>query len=195
MLPHPKNGLNSGVMLMNLENMRNQNWNDKMLTIFEELKSSMAFCDQDIINVYSYYYSTELVMLPCSANYRPDFCLSSQSNSCSIDSILMLHGNRAAFHTNHWQFGESSIISWLFKVIRDNYFTKNIKFLDYGFAVWNVVMTKSEVFPIVYQTVNEFKVGTKDLKILKQVLKQKFDSVTSRDLCYHIKDSIINMIP
>ena len=113
MLPHPKNGLNSGVMLMNLENMRNQNWNDKMLTIFEELKSSMAFCDQDIINVYSYYYPTELEMLPCSANYRPDFCLSSQSNSCSIDSILILHGNRAAFHKNSWQFGESSMISWL----------------------------------------------------------------------------------
>ena len=60
MLPHPKNGLNSGVMLMNLENMRNQNWNDKMLTMFEELQSFMAFCDQDIVNVYSYYYPTEL---------------------------------------------------------------------------------------------------------------------------------------
>ena len=70
MLPHPKNGLNSGVMLMNLDNMRNQNWNDKLLTIFEELQYSMAFCDQDIVNVYSYYYPTELEMLPCSANYR-----------------------------------------------------------------------------------------------------------------------------
>jgi len=28
-IPHPKNGLNSGVMLMNLKHMRNQNWNSK----------------------------------------------------------------------------------------------------------------------------------------------------------------------
>ncbi len=45
-IPHPKNGLNSGVMLMNLEHMRNQNLNLKMLIIFEELQSYMAFCDQ-----------------------------------------------------------------------------------------------------------------------------------------------------
>ena len=31
---------------MNLEYMRNQNWNEKMLIIFEEMQSHMAFCDQ-----------------------------------------------------------------------------------------------------------------------------------------------------
>ena len=82
MLPHPKNGLNSGVMLMNLDKMRHENWHSKMLTIFEELQSYMAFCDQDLMNLYSYFYPSELETLPCSANFRPDFCLSPES--CSI---------------------------------------------------------------------------------------------------------------
>ena len=45
-IPHPNNGLNDGVWLMNLEYMRNQDWNAKMLTIFEEMHSHMVFCDQ-----------------------------------------------------------------------------------------------------------------------------------------------------
>ena len=45
-IPYPKNGLNDGVWLMNLEYMRNQDWNAKMLIIYEEMQSHMIFCDQ-----------------------------------------------------------------------------------------------------------------------------------------------------
>ena len=193
-LPHPNDGLNSGVMLMNLENMRNENWNDKILIMFEELQSSMAFCDQDIVNIYSYYYPSELEMLPCSANYRPDFCLSGLF-PCSIDSILMLHGARAAFHEN-WQFGGSFLTSYLPKMM--NWFLfKNLRLVDYAFAIRNVNFTKQKIFQIVYQTFNEFEVDIieNNLQNLKQVLKQKLDIVTSADICYPIIGNITNIIP
>ena len=180
-------------MLMNLENMRNENWNDKILIMFEELQSSMAFCDQDIVNIYSYYYPSELEMLPCSANYRPDFCLSGLF-PCSIDSTLMLHGARAAFHEN-WQFGGSFLTSYLPKMM--NWFLfKNLRLVDYAFAIRNVNFTKQNFFQIVYQTFNEFEVDIENnLQNLKQVLKQKLDSVTSTDICYPIIDNITNIIP
>ena len=46
-----------------------------------------------MMNIYSYLYPQELEWLPCSANFRPDFCLSTEA--CKIESNgLILHGNR-----------------------------------------------------------------------------------------------------
>ena len=50
-IPHLKNGLNSGITLMNLEYLRQQEWNSKLLVIFEEMQSYLAFCDQVCIYV------------------------------------------------------------------------------------------------------------------------------------------------
>ena len=49
-------------MLMNLDKMRHENWHSKMLTIFEELQSYMAFCDQDLMNLYSYFQTGEVIL-------------------------------------------------------------------------------------------------------------------------------------
>lgn len=116
---------------MNLENMRHQNWNEKLLTIFEEYQTHMAFCDQDVMNIYSYLYPEELEWLPCSANFRADFCLSKEA--CKETNGLILHGSRAAFHDN-WQFGGSFITNYLPKLMYW-YLFKNLRLVEYSFVV------------------------------------------------------------
>lgn len=189
-LPHPENGLNSGVMLMNLDRMRYENWHEKIMIMFSELKSYMAFCDQDMVNLYSYYYPNELYELPCSANFRPDFCLT--QDSCQVDKeILILHGNRAAFHDN-WQFGGSFFTSYLPKMMSWFLF-KNLRLVEYAFAI-NKVMSKQEIFQNVYQSINNFEVKYDDLSALKYDLIKRFEAVSSSDLCYHIHQDILNLI-
>ena len=51
---HPfygKNGLNSGVMLMNLTRMRGMKWAQKILPIYQKYKLQITWGDQDILNV------------------------------------------------------------------------------------------------------------------------------------------------
>ena len=97
-LPHLLNGFNNGFMLMNLANLRHENWHQKMLIIHEELEPYFLWKDQDLINVYLHFYPSELLLLPCAANFRPDFCLSSK-NICQTEynKGLILHGNRGVF--------------------------------------------------------------------------------------------------
>ena len=130
LMPHPLNGLNSGVWLVNLENLRNRHWNTKMLTIYEETQSYSGFVDQDILNVYSYLYPEELQVLPCSANFRADLCLSPEA--CQMNSTgLMLHGSRACFH-DKWQFGGMG--NYVLKLM-DWIILRNVRFVEYGHAI------------------------------------------------------------
>jgi len=189
-IPHPKNGLNSGVMLMNLEYMRNQNWNDKMLIIFEEMQSHMAFCDQDVMNIYSFLYPEELLWLPCSANYRADFCLSDKS--CVLNSNgLILHGSRAAFHEN-WQFGGSFFTNYLPKVLHWFIF-KNLRLVEYAFVI-SKVMEKQAVIQATYQTFYNHNIETDTFQDLRTNLKKKFDNIDPKDLCYNLKDYLLHYI-
>lgn len=51
---HPffgKNGVNSGVMLMNLTRMRASNWTEKILKAYHKYKLSITWGDQDLLNI------------------------------------------------------------------------------------------------------------------------------------------------
>ena len=56
---HPfygKNGVNSGVMLMNLTRMRTVHWEDKILPIYRKYKFQITWGDQDILNILFHEY-------------------------------------------------------------------------------------------------------------------------------------------
>ena len=84
------------------------------------------------MNIYSYLFPGELEWLPCTANYRADFCLSEET--CNLDKKgLILHGSRAAFHDN-WQFGGSFFTSYLPKMMHWFLF-KNLRLVEYAFVI------------------------------------------------------------
>lgn len=97
---HPyygKYGVNSGVMLMNLERMRQLKWEQKMLPIYQKYNLKLVFGDQDLINIYFAFHPEQLYILPCEFNYRPDHCM--YMSFCPADSgIQLIHGNRGYFH-------------------------------------------------------------------------------------------------
>ena len=45
-------GINAGIMMMNLTRMRNINFFEKMLPLYEKYKKEFHWGDQDILNVY-----------------------------------------------------------------------------------------------------------------------------------------------
>ena len=97
-----------------------------------KMSSSIIIYFQDVMNIYSFLYPEELLWLPCSANYRADFCLSDKS--CVLNSNgLILHGSRAAFHEN-WQFGGSFFTNYLPKVLHWFIF-KNLRLVEYAFVI------------------------------------------------------------
>jgi UDP-xylose:glucoside alpha-1,3-xylosyltransferase len=60
--PHPY-GLNSGVMLMDLEKMRKIYWEEHLMPIYDKYNLKIVFGDQDIINIYFYYHPDQYYIL------------------------------------------------------------------------------------------------------------------------------------
>ncbi|XP_076113671.1 glucoside xylosyltransferase 2-like [Mytilus galloprovincialis] len=74
---HPyygESGLNSGVLLMNLTRIRRSTWLDSMVRYYVQYKPHIRYGDQDLINIYFYYYTDEVYVYPCEWNYRTDHC-------------------------------------------------------------------------------------------------------------------------
>ena len=49
-------GLNSGVILLNLPMMRTANWTRHMIQYYEKYRRRIKLGDQDLINIFFYYY-------------------------------------------------------------------------------------------------------------------------------------------
>ena len=61
MLPHPEFGLNSGVMLMDLDKMRaDDNWSKKIGLVYKLLQRYLVFCDQVSLRLKRVTNSTTL---------------------------------------------------------------------------------------------------------------------------------------
>lgn len=98
---HPfygKFGINSGVMLMNLTQMRAIKWEQQLLPIYEKYNLNLVFGDQDIINIYFHFHPEQLFLLPCEYNYRPDHCMYISFCKSADKGIKLIHGNRGYFH-------------------------------------------------------------------------------------------------
>merc|ERR1711971_299768 len=145
---------------------------------------------QDLINIYSFLYPEELEWLPCSANYRADFCLSDKS--CVLNSNgLILHGSRAAFH-EQWQFGGSFFTNYLPNFIHWIIF-KNLRLVEYAFVI-SKAMEKQAVIQAIYQTFQNHNCEFDTLQDLRNNLEKKFETVDSKDLCYNLRNYILECI-
>lgn len=66
----PHSGLNSGVMLMDLDKMRRSSWSDIVSVIKEDTKGLIGFEDQDILNIMFAHSPEHLFVMPCQMNFR-----------------------------------------------------------------------------------------------------------------------------
>lgn len=92
-------GVNSGVMLMHLEQMRRNSWIERMKEYFVKYEKRTTWGDQDLINIYFHFFPEKLYVYNCKWNYRPDHCM--YGNNCDAaekDGIKILHGSRRVFH-------------------------------------------------------------------------------------------------
>lgn len=91
-------GLNSGVMLMNLQRMRATRWHEEIKNIFRNYNKKIVFGDQDLINIYFHNNPKEVHILPCEYNYRSDHCMHYNDLCEAKRGVSIIHGSRGAFH-------------------------------------------------------------------------------------------------
>ena len=90
---------------------------------------------QDILNVIFHHFPSDLHLLSCRCNFRPDQCLSLDDSCPELDSNvdtppLMLHGNRAACQDG-WPFG--SLPAYLHKTAW--WFSFNLAYIPYAVRI------------------------------------------------------------
>ena len=85
-------GFNTGVVLLNLEEMRRQDWPNLWSAVARKYSSPTALADQDIINAVIKEYPHIHFVLPCSWNVQ--LSDNSLSNFC--------YRNAENFHIIHW---------------------------------------------------------------------------------------------
>ncbi|RUS75284.1 hypothetical protein EGW08_016950 [Elysia chlorotica] len=100
---HPfygKFGLNSGVMLMDLDRLRQTSWLSDMQRLFHQYRLSLPWGDQDLINIYFAFHPDQMFLMPCKWNYRNDHCrYTSNCVSAERSGISVLHGSRRTFES------------------------------------------------------------------------------------------------
>lgn len=169
---HPfygKFGVNSGVMLMNLERMRKVKWEQKLLPIFEEYNLSLVFGDQDIINIYFHFHPDQLQILPCELNYRPDHCMYETYSLCPAhEGVKLIHGNRGYFHKPQNQPIFSQIYNTIQRVSKN---TETVKISSKSFLS---VPTELEFVPKLHQRLREPSSGGRNAEL--QQTDRKFPS-------------------
>ncbi|GFO27022.1 glucoside xylosyltransferase 1, partial [Plakobranchus ocellatus] len=100
---HPfygKFGLNSGVMLMDLNRLRQTSWLSDMQRLFLQYRLALPWGDQDLINIYFAFHPDQMYLMPCKWNYRNDHCrYSSNCVSAEESGVSVLHGSRRTFES------------------------------------------------------------------------------------------------
>ncbi|XP_023347540.1 glucoside xylosyltransferase 1 isoform X2 [Eurytemora carolleeae] len=94
-------GLNTGVVLLNLDRMRNteKSWTDTILALYVKYQKKMRLGDQDIFNTYFNQNPEKVYDLDCTWNYREALC-SKGKNFCPSageSGVSILHGNGKMF--------------------------------------------------------------------------------------------------
>ncbi len=96
-------GLNSGVILLNLQKLRSDPWNEELDQFLATY--TLRYHDQDLLNLYFYHHPERLHLLSCRWNYRTDHCFfrahcpdvgPAESGEAAV--IGLLHGSRGVFH-------------------------------------------------------------------------------------------------
>jgi lipopolysaccharide biosynthesis glycosyltransferase len=91
-------GVNSGVMLMDLEKMRGARWRERMLA-YRKQYTAIPWGDQDLINIFFAESPDKLYPFSCAWNFRPDHCMyGSNCKAAEEAGVAVVHGNRQSFH-------------------------------------------------------------------------------------------------
>uniref|UniRef100_F6SWP9 UDP-D-xylose:beta-D-glucoside alpha-1,3-D-xylosyltransferase n=1 Tax=Xenopus tropicalis TaxID=8364 RepID=F6SWP9_XENTR len=119
-------GVNSGVMLMNLTRIRNQQfknnmipagltWEEMLHPLYQKYKNYITWGDQDLLNIIFYFNPEMLYVFPCHWNYRPDHCMyGSNCKAAEEEGVSILHGNRGVYHDE-----KQPAFKAFYEVIRD----------------------------------------------------------------------------
>jgi UDP-xylose:glucoside alpha-1,3-xylosyltransferase len=92
------NGINSGVMLMDLQKMREVNWEKELQQLYVANRN-VPYGDQDLINIYFSTRPDALYELPCDYNFRTEHCV--ESTACTApEGIKIFQANRDVFFGN-----------------------------------------------------------------------------------------------
>ncbi|KAH6941345.1 hypothetical protein HPB50_016680 [Hyalomma asiaticum] len=68
-------GINSGVMLMNLTRMRQFGWEERLGPLLQRYSRDISWGDQDLLNILFSAHPERLQLFSCRWNYRPDHCM------------------------------------------------------------------------------------------------------------------------
>lgn len=113
-------GVNAGVMLMNLQKMRKTNFHKEILAYSKDVPN-LTLGDQDLINHYFARRKNDVLILPCSFNYRMVRSVATECtcddieelsahveclNRNNLDDAVILHGNRNVFLYGNSTFAE-----------------------------------------------------------------------------------------
>lgn len=142
---------------------------------------------QDLLNILFHYFPEELYILPCSSNFRPDFCLSLDTSCPDVvntESISILHGNRQVCQSDHGSY----FLDYVPKMIE--FFSKNIKNAIYAIRIRNL-LEEQRTFRTVYKTFRLHQMTSKDdlLNHFKEELEQT--EGMDKDLCQRIVPNIV----
>ena len=86
-------GLNTGVMVLNLKEMRRLRVENHLMDIHHEFNGTFIVGDQDMLNIYLNRTPEQVFVLPCEYNYRTDHCQG--LTSCSaINGVKIMHASR-----------------------------------------------------------------------------------------------------
>ena len=82
-------GLNAGVLLLNLEQLRHSRFSDERDKIIKHFKpkNALPLGDQDVLNAYASKYPNHVLVMSCVYNFRSD-------SGCYSGFPVILHGNR-----------------------------------------------------------------------------------------------------
>lgn len=82
---------------MNLTRMRQFNWTERILPIYDTYKLKLVWGDQDLINILFHHHPEKLFVFSCAFNYRADHCM--YMSVCNTTNVKIVHGNRGYFHS------------------------------------------------------------------------------------------------
>lgn len=97
-------GINTGVMLMNTQRMREKNITGYNLQRLND--ENVRYADQDILNTYAYYHPGKISILPCHWNKRfYSKCDNQSSYHYFQNNTGIIHGCNHEFFTSKLTFG------------------------------------------------------------------------------------------
>jgi len=160
-LPSPStSGLNSGIILMKLKQLRETNIETVFTSIWVVSDHQLIFHDQDVLNIFFHFHPSLLLPLSPKFNFRPDQCL---DDDFSDNLVTVVHGNRGCFHPDTIAKVAKSVSNLVHWVVH-----KNAYILLYALRIFPVVNNKISQHQQVFSYINQRTMEEMDKNVLQQ---------------------------